>query len=155
MTDWLTDHHDWLTDWLTIMTDWWSSCLSHPVLLHTGSEGNIRGDVLPQPGLWIVIMIISQGRFLWKFHKPEGWVQHNSKENQLDPSLTNGESRSIVPDGAPPAPAGRRRAGCRVGFLFYLVFTFTINPRLQNWAPKHFKEWPSLEIKCTPAFWVI
>ena len=42
------------------------------------------------------ITIISQGRLLWTFHKPEGWVQHNSIENQMDPSLTTGEILSVT-----------------------------------------------------------
>ena len=38
---------------------------------------------------------------------------------------------------------------------FYVPFACAIDSRLQNWGPKHLKKWPSLEIKCTPAFWVL
>ena len=89
------DRHDWLMVLL----------LSHPVLLHSASEArpgpaSKKGAVAPQPGLWIVIIIISYGNSInWRI---EFNTITNSEENQMDPSLTNGESRSIVsvPDGA-------------------------------------------------------
>ena len=51
-------------------------------------------------------MIISRGRFLWKFNKPEfpfNFITITKNEaNQMTPSLTNGKSLSIdsVLDGA-------------------------------------------------------